>query len=116
MTAKFNDSMLADEHAPPFTVVDSQGQRAFRLHPDQPEFLIRVDGTMTILYVDGQPMGILQSLEFKADAGELIPKAKVRMINYSEDTKERIAFMRRIPWLEVEEVPESEWSKASKKE
>jgi hypothetical protein len=95
----------------PMKFVEADGKPAFRL-TDVPELIIRADvsGIVT-LYVDGEPMGTMQSIEFKASHDTLIPKAKVRLISYSEDTKKRIETMRKIPWLEVEEVPESEWSK-----
>lgn len=93
------------EPALPYKFVDQKGDSAYRFAPDQPEVILRIDGGIVCFYIDGEPMGLLKSLEISADVARPGLKAKVQVYNHSEDSKKRVELMRKIPWLEIEEIP-----------
>lgn len=59
------------------------------------------DAFMTHVRVNGQPVGLLQSLTFEVEADRPSPSAQARLVVLG-DRKEYEQLLRSIPWLDLE--------------
>ena len=57
---------------------------------------------VTRMTVDGQPVGLIEKLEFAVASDDIMPKASITLLELDKHQQELITALKEIPWLKVD--------------